>query len=165
MTHASRDTSTGLQFEKQVHVGGKGIDLSQDKMRKYIEKLYPNVLYSLSHINQYKRDKKLYADGAPYILTKELKPDEAYYDPEKLTLDIYEKKVQNGGGSADEKIQTCAFKIMEYRKVAKYLNVPPENVHYTYVLDEWFDPEKNIRYRDALEFVKSIDGCDYIIVR
>lgn len=161
MTHASRDTSTGLRFEKQVHIGGEGIDLSQDKMRKYIEKLYPNVLYSLSHINQYKRDKKLYAEGAPYILTRELKPDEAYYDPEKLTLDIYEKKVQNGGGSADEKIQTCGFKIMQYRKIAKYLNVPPENVHYTYILDKWFSAEQ---YRDAIEYIKLIDGCDYIIM-
>ena len=52
---------------------------------------------------------------------------------------------------------------MEYRKVAKYLNVPPENVHYTYVLDKWFDPE-NVKYGDALEYIKSIDGCDYIIM-
>ena len=165
MTHASRDTSAGLRFEKQAYIGGRGIDLSKGKMRTYIEKLHPNVLYSLSRIESCNRDKKLYAEGAPYILSKELQPDEAWYDPEKRTLDIIEKKTQNGGGSADEKIQTCAFKIMEYRKVAKYLNVPPENVHYTYVLDEWFDPEKNTGYRDALEFVKSIEGCDYIIVR
>ena len=60
MTHASRDTTTGLRFEEQVHIGGKGIDLSQEKMRFYVEKLYPNVLYSLSRINTCKRDKQLY---------------------------------------------------------------------------------------------------------
>ena len=164
MTHASRDTTTGLRFEERVHIGGNGIDLSQGKMRVYVEKLYPNVLYSLSRINTCKRDKELYEHGAPYILSKELKPDEAYYDPERLTLDIIEKKTQNGNGSVDEKLQTCGFKIEQYRKIAKYLNVPPENVHYTYILDKWFDPEKDPKYRDALEYIKSVDGCDYKIM-
>ena len=95
------------------------------------------------------------------ILSKELKPDEAYFNPEQLTLQVYEKKTQHGGGSADEKLQTCAFKIAQYRKVAKYLGVPPENVYYTYILDEWFEDPK---YKDALEFIKMTDGCDYIIV-
>lgn len=164
MTHASRDTTTGVKFEKQVHIGGEGIDLSQGKMRAYLEKLHPNVLYSLSRISTCKRDKKLYEQGAPHILTRELKPDEAYYNPEKRTLDIIEKKTQKGGGSADEKIQTCGFKIMQYRKVAKYLNVPPENVHYTYILDKWFDLENNARYEDALEYIKTVEGCDYKIM-
>ena len=164
MTHASRDTTTGLRFEEQVHIGGKGIDLSQEKMRFYVEKLYPNVLYSLSRINTCKRDKQLYEQGAPYILSRELKPDEAYFDSEERTLTIYEKKTQNGGGSVDEKLQTCGFKIAQYRKVAKYLNVPPENVYYTYILDKWFDSEKVPKYRDALEYIKSVDGCDYIIM-
>lgn len=164
MTHASRDTTTGAQFEEQVHIGGKGIDLTKGKMRAYVEKLHPNVLYSLSRINTCKRDRRLYEQGAPHILTRELNPDEAYYDPEKRTLDIIEKKSQKGGGSADEKIQTCDFKIKQYRKVAKYLNVPPENVHYIYILDKWFDLENNARYEDVLEYIKTVEGCDYKIM-
>lgn len=160
-THASRDTTTGLKFEEKVHIGGKGIDLSKDNLRKYIEKLFPDSLFSLSHITQWNRDKEKFAKGVQPILSKELKPDEAYFNPKELTLKIYEKKTQNGGGSADEKLQTCAFKIAEYRKIAKYLGVPLENVTYTYILDEWF---KNPRYRDSLEFVKMTDGCDYMFV-
>lgn len=164
MTHASRNTIDGLQFEKQAYIGGEGIDLSKDKMRTYIEKRYPNVLYSLSRIKICKRDARLYAEGAPYILTKALLPDEAYFDPVKRTLVVFEKKTQKGGGSADEKIQTCGFKIMQYRKIAEYLNVPPENVHYIYILDKWFDPRNCVQYKDVLEYIKSVDGCDYIIV-
>ena len=97
----------------------------------------------------------------PIVISKELKPDEAYFNPEQLTLNIYEKKTQHGGGSADEKLQTCAFKIAEYRKIAKYLGVSPESVYYTYILDDWF---KDPRYKDMLEFIKMTDGCDYMFV-
>lgn len=164
MTHASRNTTTGLRFEEQVHIGGKGIDLSQKKILAYFKEHYPNILYSLSYIKTSSRDKKLYENGAPYILTKALLPDEAYFDPEERTLKIYEKKTQNGSGSADEKLQTCGFKIAQYRKIAKYLNVPPENVYYTYILDKWFDPKKDSKYKDALEYIKSVEGCDYKIM-
>ena len=117
MTHASRNTTTGSRFEEQVHIGGKGIDLTKGNMRAYIEKLYPNVLYSLSRIKTCKRDKELYAKGAPHILTKELLPDEAYYDPEKQTLDIIEKKTQNGNGSADEKSKLAVLKLWNIVKL------------------------------------------------
>lgn len=160
-THASRNTTTGKKFEEKIHIGGEGIDLSQEKLRYYFEENFPNILFSLSRINNCNKDKEKFLNGVPIVISKELKPDEAYFNPEELTLKIYEKKTQNGGGSADEKLQTCAFKIAEYRKIAKYLGVPPENVTYTYILDEWF---KNPRYRDALEFVKMTDGCDYMFV-
>ena len=160
-THASRDTTTGKKFEEKIHIGGKGIDLSQEKLKYYFDKNFPDILFSLSYIDGRKQDKEKYLNGAQVVISKELKPDEAYFDPEQLILDVYEKKTQNGGGSADEKLQTCAFKIAEYRKIAKYLGVPPENVHYTYILDKWF---KKPRYKDVLDFVKATDGCDYIIV-
>ena len=164
MTHASRDTTTGLRFEERVHIGGKGIDLSKQNLPAYFKKHFPNVLYSLSYIKTCKRDKELYESGAPYILTKALLPDEAYFDSERRTLTIYEKKTQSGSGSVDEKLQTCGFKIAQYRKIAKYLNVPSENVYYIYILDKWFDPEKDPKYRDALEYIKSVEGCDYKIM-
>ena len=160
-THASRDTTTGQKFEERVYIGGEGIDLSQDNLRKYFEKNFPDLLFSLSHINQWKRDKEKLLNGAEVVVSKELKPDEAYFNPELLTLRVYEKKTQHGNGSVDEKLQTCAFKIAEYRKIAKYLGVPSENVYYTYILDEWF---KDPRYKDTLEFIKMTDGCDYIIM-
>ena len=160
-THASRDTTTGRKFEEKVYIGGEGIDLSQEKLRNYFEKNFPDLLFSLSRINTCNKDKEKFLSGVPIVISKELKPDEAYFNPEQLTLNIYEKKTQHGGGSADEKLQTCAFKIAEYRKIAKYLGVSPENVYYTYILDDWF---KDPRYKDMLEFIKMTDGCDYMFV-
>lgn len=159
--HASRDTTTGLKFEERVYIGGKGIDLSKENLRKYIEKLFPDSLFSLSHVTQWNRDKEKFAKGVQPILSKELKPDEAYFNPELLTLKVYEKKTQHGNGSADEKLQTCAFKIAQYRKIAKYLGVPSENVTFTYILDKWFNDPK---YKDTLDFIRTVDGCDYIIM-
>ena len=38
MTHASRNTSTGLDFEKQVLVKNDGICLTKNNLYKYLEK-------------------------------------------------------------------------------------------------------------------------------
>jgi len=164
-THASRDTTTGHKFEEKVYIGGRGIDLSQGKLRDYFEEHFPHLLFSFSRIGNYNKDKEKFLNGAEVVISKELKPDEAYFDPEQLTLDIYEKKTQHCGGSVDEKLQTCGFKIAEYRKIGKYLGVPPENVHYIYILDSWFDPETTPRYQDSLNYIKATDGCDYVIIK
>ena len=37
MTHASRDTSTGLDFEKKIRINKQGIDLSQTKLYKFLK--------------------------------------------------------------------------------------------------------------------------------
>lgn len=139
MTHASRDTSTGLKFEEAVKINTTGIDLSKHNLYKYMK-----------------------SQGIKWenIISKKLLPDAAYFDIETKELKIYEKKYQQTAGSADEKPQTCAFKIYQFRKIAKALGA--EKTTYTYLLSEWFaKPE----YKDMLEYIKSIDGCDYKIVR
>lgn len=72
---------------------------------------------------------------------------------------MYEKKFQKTEGSADEKPQTCAFKIWEFRKIGKALGIKPENVTYTYIFNDWFKQDK---YADMRQYIKSVDGCDYI---
>lgn len=89
------------------------------------------------------------------LLSRKLLPDEAYFDGN--TLWIYEKKYQQTEGSADEKPQTCAFKIWEYRKIAAAIGA--KDVKYTYIFSEWFRKDK---YRDMLEYIKSVDGCNYL---
>ena len=37
MTHASRDASTGLDFEKKIRINKQGIDLSQTKLYKFLK--------------------------------------------------------------------------------------------------------------------------------
>ena len=53
------------------------------------------------------------------ILFRKLLPDEAYYNPTTREFSIYEKKYQQTKGSADEKPQTCGFKIWEYKKLGR----------------------------------------------
>ena len=138
MTHASRDTSTGLKFEDKVHVISSGINLTKHNLYKYMNKL-----------------------GIKWndIISKKLLPDEAYFDENTKELRIYEKKFQQVAGSADEKPQTCAFKIHQFKKIGNAIGA--KSVTYTYLLSAWFaKPE----YKDMLEYIKSVDGCDYQIM-
>jgi hypothetical protein len=136
MTHASRNTTTGLRFEERVQLQKVGIDVTKHK------------LYSV-----------MASKGVDYktIISKKLLPDEAYIDEANQRLVVYEKKFQQTAGSADEKPQTCAFKIFQYRKIARAMGL--QDATYTYILSDWF---KKPEYRDMLDYIKSVDGCDYI---
>lgn len=136
MTHASRNTLTGLAFEEKVSIKSKGIDLTKHKLYKYLASIGIN-----------------YED----ILSRKLLPDEAYYDKDNKVLYVYEKKFQQCEGSADEKPQTCGFKIYQFRKIAKAIGA--EEVYYTYILSDWF---KQTKYQDMLDYIKSVSGCDYL---
>lgn len=138
MTHASRDTTTGAKFEEKVQINTTGINLTKHNLYKYMEKL-----------------------GIKWndIISKKLLPDEAYFDESTKELKIYEKKFQQVAGSADEKPQTCAFKIYQFRKIGKAIGA--EKVTYTYLLSSWFSKPE---YKDMLDYIRSVDGCDYQIM-
>lgn len=135
MTHASRDTTTGLLFEERVKLKKEGIDVTKHELYRYLTKM-----------------------GIDYttFISKKLLPDEAFIDLENSRLIIYEKKFQQSAGSADEKPQTCAFKILQYKKLATALGL--KDVTYTYIFNDWF---KKPEYKDMLDYIKSVDGCDY----
>lgn len=138
MTHASRNTTTGLKFEEQVKINTSGIELTKHKLYKYLNTL-----------------------GIKWddIISKKLLPDEAYFDPITKELKIYEKKYQQVAGSADEKPQTCGFKIHQFKKIGNAIGA--KKVTYTYLLSSWFaKPE----YKDMLDYIKSVEGCDYQIM-
>lgn len=135
-THASRNTTTGLTFEEKVKMESLGEDISKHALYRFLAK---------NNIN-----------WEQYI-SKKLLPDEAYFDKTNNRVIIYEKKYQQTEGSADEKPQTCAFKIYEYRKLFKSLGIT--DVSYIYIFNDWF---KKPQYKDMLEYIKSVDGCDYI---
>ena len=136
MTNASRDTTTGLLFEKRITLNKQGINLTKHNLYKYLSS--KNIDYTT-------------------IISKKLLPDEAYFDEETKTLSIYEKKFQQTAGSADEKPQTCAFKIFQFRKIGAVIGA--EKVTYTYIFNDWF---KQTQYKDMLDYIKSVDGCDYL---
>ena len=132
----SRDTTTGAQFEGKVILKNghpNGIDLSKGKLYKYLKS---------KNINWQN------------ILSRKLLPDEAYFDGD--TLYIYEKKYQQVEGSADEKLQTCGFKIYEFKKIAKLLGA--KKVKYTYILSNWF---KQSKYKDVLVYINDTPDCWY----
>ena len=138
MTHASRNTTSGLKFEEQVKTNTSGIELTKHKLYKYLDSL-----------------------GIKWndIISKKLLPDEAYFNPITKELKIYEKKYQQVAGSADEKPQTCGFKIYQFKKIGNAIGA--KKVTYTYLLSSWFaKPE----YKDMLDYIKSIEGCDYQIM-
>jgi len=89
------------------------------------------------------------------IITKKLLPDDAIFVIIKNTLFILEIKFQEVAGSKDEKLQTCDFKIKQYRKLLAPLKV---KVEYIYVLNDWF---KKDEYKEVLNYIESIDGCSY----
>ena len=156
MTHASRDTTTGLLFEQRTKGIAPGIPLHKTELGKHYRKK-TGKYYSLTAIrNGMTDEEKAKAFEGQYLLTKGLNPDEAYLDEENSVLTIFEKKTQGTEGSVDEKLQTCGFKINQYRKVAQELGI--KTVYFIYILDKWYNSP---RYKDTLDYIRSIDGCDY----
>ena len=137
MTHASRNTTTGLVFEEQIKARADGIEVSKHELYRLLDK-----------------------KGIKWqnLLSRKLLPDECYWDEDTKILSVFEKKYQQSEGSADEKPQTCAFKIWEFSKIGKALGA--EKVSYTYILSSWFAHPK---YKDMLDYIRTVPGCDYIL--
>lgn len=136
MTHALRDTSTGLNFEQQVkNIRTDGIDISKTKFCKFFEEKGIDILNFLSWRFQ---------------------PDEAYFLPKTNEIVIYEKKTQNTSGSTDEKLGACGWKIHEYKTLCEAAGIP--KVSYIYCFSDWF---KQDRYKKLLQYIRSVEGCDY----
>lgn len=130
-----RNTSTGLFFEQKVVIHRQGIDLTKHKMYKYL--------------TENKIDWR-------QLISRKLLPDEAYFDENTKELFIYEKKYQQVEGSTDEKPQTCGFKIWEFSKIGQAIGA--KTTYYIYIFNDWFHQSK---YKDMLEYIKSIPNCNY----
>jgi len=89
------------------------------------------------------------------FISRKLLPDDAIFVIANNTLFIIEIKYQHGAGSTDEKLQTCDFKIKQYRKLLVNLNI---EVQYIYILSDWF---KKAEYKDVLNYIISINGCSF----
>lgn len=135
MINASRDTTTGLRFEERVVLKKRGIDLTKHKLYYFLNE-----------------------QGIKWetIISKKLLPDAAFFNPKTKEFVVYEKKFQKVNGSADEKPQTCAFKISQFKKIAKSFGAT--SVQYIYIFNDWF---KKPQYKDMLDYIKSVAGCSY----
>lgn len=87
-------------------------------------------------------------------LTKKLLPDNAIVNRQQKIVFIVEKKSQEGAGSVDEKLQTCGFKLQQYRRL---LAGSRYTVEYIYLLNDWF---RRPEYNDVKRYIIDV-GCYY----
>jgi len=149
------NTKTGLYFEGKVDF------LTFIKKQKNYSVDENVIFYKKEKVGltfkKYGLYKYLEENGVDYkkILSRRLLPDDAIFVIANNTLFIIEIKFQSGSGSTDEKLQTCDFKIKQYRKLLSQLNV---EVQYVYILNDWF---KKPEYKDVLDYIISINSCSY----
>ena len=62
------------------------------------------------------------------LVSKKLLPDEAFVNNITRTIYIIEKKFQHRAGSVDEKLQTCDFKLKQYKKLANLVGFDIEYI-------------------------------------
>jgi hypothetical protein len=152
------NTKTGLVFEGRVSLTDllartDGYTINKEAIGK-------SVYYQSKEIARCYKQHDLYRYlnsvnvNWNVLISKKLLPDDALYVIHNNTIFVVEIKFQNGGGSVDEKLQTCDFKKKQYKKLFSQLNM---EVEYIYVLSEWF---KKPGYKDTLDYIISV-GCDY----
>jgi len=149
------NTKTGLYFEGRVDFS-TFIKKQKDYKVKAGTIFYKGeevgVTFKKNGLYKYLESQKI--DYRKHV-TKKLLPDDVIFVIANNTFFILEIKFQKVAGSTDEKLQTCDFKIKQYRKLLSSLNV---EVQYIYILNDWF---KKIEYRDVLDYIISINGCSY----
>lgn len=149
------NTKTGLNFEGKVDL------LTFLKKQKGYSVKGNDIFYNGEKVamsfKKYELYRYLEKQGIDYkkYLSKRLLPDDAIFVIVNNTMFILEIKFQSGAGSTDEKLQTCDFKIKQYRKLLATLNV---EVQFIYILNNWF---KKSEYKDVLDYIISINGCSY----
>jgi len=135
------DFLTFIQKQKDYSVDGNTITYKGKEVGLTFKK-YGLYKYLASKKIDYKR-----------IISRKLLPDDAVFVIANNTMHILEIKFQEVAGSTDEKLQTCDFKIKQYRKLLSRLNI---EVKYIYILNKWF---KKPEYKDVLDYIISVDGC------
>jgi len=149
------NTKTGLYFEEEADF------LNLIKKQKGYKVENNMVFYNGKKVamtfRKYELYKYLEEKGIDYkkFISKKILPDDAIFVITNNTLFIIEVKFQKVVGSTDEKLQTCDFKIKQYKKLLSQLNV---EVQYIYVLNKWFEKPE---YKDVLDYIISINGCSY----
>ena len=148
-------TVTGLKFEKRTDI----LKVIKNTPGYTVDKKH-TIYFNGQQVAQSFKKYALYVyldlKGVDYIqyISKRLLPDEALYVFKNDTVFIIELKFQRTPGSVDEKLQTCDFKLRQYKKLFAPLN---KKVEYVYILNDWF---KKGEYKDVLEYVRSV-GCEY----
>lgn len=148
---------SGLKFERRIDIktafkGLAGYEIKDNCVFFDGEK----VAELFQKHDLYKVLLKRYGIDWKDVMSKRLLPDEAIFVLHHNTLYVIEKKFQTGSGSVDEKLQTCDFKLKQYRKLLSKANI---RVEYGYVLNSWFRDRQD-KYKDVLDYIRSVN-CFY----
>ena len=160
------NTKTGIHFEGRVDIVTylndevEGYSCKQKPLNKDNQTMGYNIYFNNDFVAESFKKHELYRfleeQGIDWnsILSKKLLPDDAIYVTINNTIFIIEVKYQEVSGSVDEKLQTCGFKLWQYKRLFSVLNY---EVQYMYILNDWFRDEQ---YRDTLTYIIS-QGCSY----
>lgn len=153
------NTQTGAIFENEVDIiEFLATSVEGYSIVKHID--YIDILFDNTSVAKSFRKHQLYKYlefcnvDWKHILSKKLLPDEAIYVIKENTVFIIEMKSQVVAGSVDEKLQTCGFKLIQYKKLFAPLNY---EIEYLYILNDWF---KKPEYQDVLDYI-IYTGCKY----
>lgn len=151
------NTQTGIRFEGKVDLitllqSSKGYECSLNSQSKGKSDWY-DIFFKGSLVASSFKKHALYnyleTQDVEWkgLLSKKLLPDDAIYIIKENTIFIIEVKHQEVAGSVDEKLQTCAFKLLQYKKLFAPLN---HEVQYLYLLNSWF---RKPEYQDVLDYI------------
>ena len=153
------NTTTGLVFEEEIDLltlCGKVKDYTIKHNEIYYKDNLIGFTFKKNKLYKYLETNNV---NWPKLVSAKLLPDDSLYLPNLKKFIVFEIKYQNVSGSTDEKLQTCHFKIRQYKKLIKALD-PEIKVEFIYVLNDWF---KDKRYKDVLSYINSVPGCTYYI--
>ena len=151
----SKTNINGLHFEQTTSLNDALINKGYTIKNGYdVYKDNKKIGISAPKRNLYKKIFEPRCINFGSIISKQLLPDDAFYNLNDNTIYILEKKFQNSHGSVDEKLQTCGFKKWEYEKLFSPINI---KVEYIYILNDWF---KQSKYHDTLDYI-NLQNCHY----
>jgi len=153
------NTYTGIIFEDKVdlctfldrNVKNYSISALNIGCGIYYKKNLIAVSYKKYELYKYLEYRKINWQD---ILSKRLLPDDAIYVIKENTVFILEIKYQEVAGSVDEKLQTCGFKLRQYKRLFAPLNY---EVEFIYILNDWFNKPA---YKDTLDYILEMK-CKY----
>lgn len=146
-------TTTGLEFERSTDLATALVDAGFSVNGSHVFRQGELVGRLVGKNALYAFLAEQGVDWATRVSAK-LLPDEAFYATQTRVLTVVEKKWQQVAGSVDEKLQTCGFKLRQYRRLFAGTDI---EVRYQYVLNDWFSAP---RYQDVLDYITEA-GADF----
>lgn len=151
----SQTNAHGLKFEQETDLRSALLSIDGYKIvenRIYFNNKYIGILAGKNNLYKILLEPK--GINYSHYISKKLLPDEAIFIENQNKIYIIEKKFQNVAGSVDEKLQTCDFKLKEYKKLFTPLKI---DVEYIYIFNDWFNQS---HYKDVLNYILE-SGCKY----